>query len=184
MRVLADGSGSPEMQETLARVVEATADYKKAEIYFKQNDFVRAEQLCRKALAGDATQPDYLAMLAWLISLKPENQAPEKAVASIRMLDKAISMNARCERAFYWRGMLHKRIGKVEAAYRDFHEAVDLDPHNIDAVREMRLHNMRGGTRNRSGTHPAMTARSSAMSGKAAKHDNKPSLFGRFFKKS
>ncbi len=183
MKLLVDGSGSPEMQETIAKVVEATADFKKAEIFFKQNDFVRAEELCRRALAGDATQPDYLAMLAWLVSLKDENQAPEKVAISIRMLDKAISMNAQCERAYYWRGMLYKRIGRVEAAYRDFREAGDLNRHNIDAFREMRLHHMRAGTRKRSGAHHTVSTRSSAMSGKPAKQDDK-SLFGRFFKKS
>jgi tetratricopeptide (TPR) repeat protein len=183
MRLLVDGSGSPEMQETIAKVVEATSDFKKAELYFKQNDFVRAEELCRRALAGDATQPDYHAMLAWLISLKPENQAPEKAVVSIRMLDKALSMSGQCELAFYWRGMLYKRLGKVEAAYRDFHEAVELNPNNIDAVREMRLHNMRAGSRSRS-THPAATTRSSTELRKPTKQEEKSGLFGRFFKKS
>ena len=184
MRLLADGSGSPEMQETIAKVVEATGDFKKAEVYFRQNDFVRAEELCRRAFAGDPTQPDYLAMLAWLVSLKQDNQTPEKIVVSIRMLDKAISMSDQCERAYYWRGMLYKRIGKVESAYRDFHEAVDLNPYNVDAIREMRLHNMRAGARGRSGTHTAVTARLRPTSGKLAKQDEKSGLFGRFFKKS
>ncbi len=112
MRLLAEGSGSPEMQETIIRVVAATEDFKKAEVYFKRNDFVQAEELCRRALAGDATQADYLAMLAWLISLKPESQPVEKTVTSIRMLDKAIAMSDQCERAFFWRGMLYKRIGR------------------------------------------------------------------------
>jgi curved DNA-binding protein CbpA len=178
MKLLADGSGSPEMQETIAKVVEATGDFKKADICFKRNDFVQAEQLCRRAYAGDPTQADYLAMLAWLISLKPESQTPEKTGVSIRMLDKAISLSEQCERAFFWRGMLLKRIGRIEAAYRDFREAVDLNPHNIDAVREMRLHNMRSGTRSRPTTPPAATFRSSA------KHDEKSGLLDRFFKKS
>ncbi len=186
MRLLADGSGSPEMQETIAKVVEATADFKKAEFYFKQNDFVRAEELCRRAFAGDSTQPDYLAMLAWLISLKPDNQTPEKVVVSIRMLDKAISMSDQCELAFYWRGLLYKRIGKVEAAYRDFHEAVDLNPHNIDAVREMRLHNMRAGSRSRSALPVATTRSSTALRNptKRETREEKSGLLGRFFKKS
>jgi tetratricopeptide (TPR) repeat protein len=183
MRLLAEGSGSPEMQETIAKVVEATEDFKKAEVCFRRNDFVQAEQLCRRALAGDATQPDYHAMLAWLISLKRENQTPEQTVRSIRMLDKAIAISDQCERAFFWRGMLYKRIGKVEAAYRDFHEAVDLNPHNIDAVREMRLHNMRSGTRSRSTNPPAATARSSVVPAKSTMRDEKSGLFGRFFKK-
>ncbi len=178
MKLVAEGSGSPETQETIAKVIEATEDFKKAEAFFKRNDFVQAEELCRRALAGDATQPDYHAMLAWLISLKQECQTPAKVIESIRVLDKAIAMSEQCERAYFWRGMLYKRIGKVEAAYRDFHEAVELNPRNIDAVREMRLHNMRSGTRIRSSRPPAGTARSSA------KQDEKPGLLGRFFKKS
>jgi tetratricopeptide (TPR) repeat protein len=182
MQLLAEGSGSPEMQETIARVVAATEDFKKAEACFKRNDFVYAEELCRRALAGDATQADYHAMLAWLISLKPENQHHEKIVESIRMLGKAIAMSERCERAYFWRGMLYKRIGKLDAAYRDFHEAVELNPDNIDAVREMRLHNMRSGTRSRP-TLPAAHARSSPPRGQSAKHAEKSSLLERFFKK-
>jgi len=178
MKLLADGSGSPEMQETIAKVVEATADFMKADVCFKRNDFVQAEALCRRAYAGDPTQADYLAMLAWLVSLKPENQTPEKTGVSIRMLDKAISLSEQCERAYFWRGMLLKRMGRIEAAYRDFREAVDLNPRNIDAVREMRLHNMRSGTRSRPTIPSAATGRPSA------KHDEKSGLLDRFFKKS
>jgi hypothetical protein len=98
------------------------------------------------------------------------------------MLGKAIAMSERCERAFYWRGMLYKRIGKLDAAYRDFREAVELNPDNIDAVREMRLHNMRSGTRSRP-TLPAAHPRSSPPRGQSAKHAEKSSLLERFFKK-
>ncbi len=183
MRLLAGGSGSPEMQDAVAKVVEAAADFQKAEVCFKRNDLAQAEGLCRKALKADPTQADYHAMLAWLISLKPENAAPAKAAESIQMLDKALSMNDRCEKAFFWRGMLNKRVGKAEAAYRDFRKAVDLNPHNIDAAREVRLHNMRGGPRGRSSSPPA-NSRSSPVPAKPSKPDEKSGLLGRFFKKS
>jgi curved DNA-binding protein CbpA len=182
MRLLAGGSGSPEMQDAVAKVVEAAADFQKAEVCFKRNDLAQAEALCRKALKADPTQADYHAMLAWLISLKPENAAPAKAAESIQMLDKALSMNDRCEKAFFWRGMLNKRVGKAEAAYRDFRKAVDLNPHNIDAAREVRLHNMRGGPRGRSSSPPA-NSRSSPVPAKPSKPDEKSGLLGRFFKK-
>jgi tetratricopeptide (TPR) repeat protein len=184
MRLLAEGSGTPEMQEAIAKVVEATEDFKKAEVCFRRNDFAQAEHLCRRALAGDATQPDYHAMLAWLISLKPENQSREKTIESIRMLDKALAISEQCERAYFWRGLLYKRIGKIEAAYRDFHEAVDLNPNNIDAVREMRLHNMRAGGRSSSNRVAAVTSRSSSTSlRKPSMQDEKSGPFWRLFKK-
>ena len=182
MKLLADGSGSPEMQETVAKVIEAATDFQKAEICFKRNDYAQAETLCRKALKADATQPDYHAMLAWLISIKPESQTPEKAAECIQTLDRAISMNDRCEKAYLWRGMLNKRVGRLEAAVRDFRRAVEINPHNIDAAREVRLHNMRGGLRH-SSTPPAGSIRSSAAPGKPSKPDEKPGILGRFFKK-
>jgi curved DNA-binding protein CbpA len=183
MRLLAEGSGSPEMQETIAKVVAATEDFKKAQACFRRNDFAQAEELCRRALAGDATQADYHAMYAWLISLRPENQSHEKIVRSIRVLDKAIAMSDQCERAFFWRGMLFKRIGRLDAAYRDFRDAVELNPDNIDALREMRLHNMRSGIRSRPNHPVAAPSRSSPPRGQSAKPDEKSSLLGRFFKK-
>ena len=104
MRLLAEGSGSPEMQETVARVVEAATDFQKAEVCFKRQDYAQAEALCRKAVKADTTQPEYQAMLAWLISLKPESQTPEKVAECIQMLDRAIGMSDRCERGYFWRG--------------------------------------------------------------------------------
>lgn len=182
MRLHEGGSGSPEMQDAVAKVVEAAADFQKAEVCFKRNDLAQAEALVRKALKDNPTQADYHAMLAWLLSLKPANQSNEKALESIQMLDKAISMNDCCEKALFWRGMLNKRVGRPESAYRDFRKAVDLNPHNIDAAREVRLHNMRGGPRGRSSSPPA-NRRSSPLPAKPSKAEEKAGLLGRFFKK-
>jgi curved DNA-binding protein CbpA len=181
MRLLADGSGSPEMQETVARVVEAATDFQKAEVCFKRNDLEQAESLCRKAVRLDGTQPDYSAMLAWLISLKRENQTAEKVAECIQMLDRAVQMSDRCEKAYFYRGMLNKRVGRLESAIRDFRRALELNPQNIDAAREVRLHNMRGGPR-RSSTPPIAATRST-LAPKAGKADEKAGILGRFFKK-
>ncbi len=183
MRLLAEGSGSPEMQETVAKVVEAATDFQKAEVCFKRQDYAQAEALCRKAVKADATQPDYQAMLAWLISLKPESQSAEKVAECIQMLDRAVSTSDRCERGYFWRGMLYKRIGRADAAIRDFRRAYDLNPRNIDAAREVRLHNMRGGRTTRSSMPPASPLRPSPVPGKPAKPEEKSSLLGRLFKK-
>lgn len=154
MHLLADGSGTPAMQETVARVLEAASNFQKAEVCFKRHDYAQAEAFCRRALEADATQADYHAMLAWLTSLKPDYQSPEKTLDCIRMLDEAVFISGRCEKAFYWRGMLYKRMGKSDAAVRDFKRVTELNPHHIDAAREVRLHQMRGGGRIGSGSAP------------------------------
>ncbi len=179
MKLLADGSGSPETQETVARVVEAAGNFQKAEVCFKRNDYAQAEALCRKALELDPTQPDYVAMLAWLTALKPENQGSEKTTACIEQLAKAIKMSDRCEKAYFWRGMLYRRLGKDDLAVRDFRLVIELNPRNIDAAREVRLYQMRGGSK----TSNPPARKSSSPPQKPGDSSPKNSLFGRLFKK-
>ncbi|HLK41057.1 MAG TPA: DnaJ domain-containing protein [Polyangiaceae bacterium] len=183
MRLLADGSGSPEMQETVARVVEAATAFQKAEVCFKRGDHVQAEEFCRKAVEADATQPDYHAMLAWLTALKPDYQSPEKTLECIRMLDKALEMSDKCEKAYYWRGCLHKRIGRASHAVRDFRRAADLNPRNIDAAREVRLFHLRGG---RTSSKPPVQPAGTKQSPLPPRPDEapKPGLLNRLFKKT
>jgi tetratricopeptide (TPR) repeat protein len=189
MHLVAEGSGSPAMRETVAKVLEAATHFQKAEVCFRRNDLAQAEEFCRKAIENDATQSDYLAMLAWLLALKPENQSPEKTRTSIHMLDRAIEMNEKCERAYFWRGMLFRRLGRADTAVRDFKRAVNLNPHNIDAAREIRLYRMRGG---RHTSRPPSTPSSPGMPAQRsnsgsdpprASEETKPGIFGRFFKK-
>ncbi len=177
MTLLADGSGSPETQETVAKVIEAATDFQKAEVCFKRNDMAQAELWVRKAVEGDATQPNYRALLAWITATKPENQSPEKTTESIKQLDAALKQNERAEAAHLWRGLLYKRLGKDEAAMRDFKRAVELNPKNIDAAREVRLFTMRA-------SRPSMPALRPSDAGAPPKSEGeKQGLLGRLFKK-
>jgi tetratricopeptide (TPR) repeat protein len=181
MGLLADGSGSPESQDAVAKVIEAATDFQKAEVCFKRNDLEQAESWCKKAIEADPTQAGYHALLAWLIALKPESQSPEKTAECIKMLDRAISLNKKSEHAHYWRGMLYKRVGKNEAALKDFKFVADVNPRNIDAAREVRLYQMRGGPRN-SRPPPGSPPRPSGAPPKGGDAP-KPGLLNRLFKK-
>jgi tetratricopeptide (TPR) repeat protein len=177
MTLLADGSGSPETQETVAKVIEAATDFQKAEVCFKRNDLAQAELWVKKAVEGDSTQPNYRALLAWITATKPENQSLEKTAECIKQLDAALKQNERAEAAHLWRGLLYKRLGKDEAAMRDFKRAVELNPKNIDAAREVRLFTMRA-------SRPSMPAIRPSDAGAPSKSEGeKQGLLGRLFKK-
>ncbi|MDP9037558.1 MAG: DnaJ domain-containing protein [Myxococcota bacterium] len=180
MKLLADGSGTPEMQETVAKVVEAATDFQKAEVFFRKNDLVQAEAYCRRALEADSTQASYLALLAWLVAMKPENQSPEKMAHCIQMLDRAIALNERLEKGHFWRGMLYKRLGRIEIAMRDFKRAAEINPRNIDAARELRLFHMRGGHIVGSPPDPKEVSPEPVK----AEEPKKPHLLSRLFKKT
>ena len=95
------------------------------------------------------------------------------------MLDQALRLNSKCERAYFYRGMLYKRMGNEKGAYKDFKEAIELNPRNIDATREVRLYTMR---KEKTGTS------SPPVAGPGGRHSKKPDpsgggIFGKLFKK-
>jgi curved DNA-binding protein CbpA len=136
-------SGSEASEDTgrfsVVTVVEASTAFQKAEASLRRNDFVQAELYCRSACQLDPDRPPYMALLAWLDSMKPENQTPKAMLALIERLGQAIDASDRCEGAFFYRGMLHKRLGNDRQAQRDFARAAELNPRNIDAAREVLL---------------------------------------------
>ncbi len=173
MHLLREGGATPDDQEKMAILLGAATDFQKAEHFLKRNDNKKAEELVRKALAADPEQPEYLAALAWIESMKVENQNEDATMKSIAMLTEALKRNAKFEKAVFYRAMLWKRLGKERDAMNDFRLSVELNPRNIDSAREIRLHNMRrdskapGGGRNSTRPPPAGPAQ----------------LFGKLFKK-
>ena len=119
-----------------------------------RHDFVTAE-----ALAGTLTergdrnpehQAEALALVAW--SAARAGEAAEDALrTALSSLDRAVNTDRTCERALYYRGVVAKKLGKVDAAFRDFARVVHLNPKHIDATREVRLYEMRA--RKGSGEH-------------------------------
>ena len=194
MHLLKDGGATPDDQAQIALVIDAATNFQKAEICLRRSDLVQAEMLCRKAVDSDPKQPEYLALLAWLEAMKPENQGQQATLECIQKLDQALLVNDRCERAYFYRGMLNKRLQNAAAAVKDFRRAADLNPRNIDAIREVRLFEMRKGRTSNSVPPPSQRP-SQRPSGRpsgtgsdrpAQKKPAEPSLgnlFGRLFKK-
>jgi tetratricopeptide (TPR) repeat protein len=161
LTLMKEGGETPEQQEEIQNVVGASLEFQKAEICLKKNDLVQAEALARRALKMDPNQADYIALLAWVESMK--EQTPEATQARIAELDRAIKINERCERAYFYRAMLYKRQNRDGPALRDFQKVAQLNPKNIEAQRELRLYEMRGPEKS-----PVA---------------QKPGLFQKFFKK-
>lgn len=145
MHLLKDGGATLDDQQKIQIVLEAVTYFQKAEFFWKRRDVAQAEEFAHKAANADPGQADYLALAAWIESSKPENQNPDATRKCIEKLDKALGHNRNCAQALFYRAMLHKRIGQQTEAIRDFRLCVEINPDNVDAAREVRLHAMRGG---------------------------------------
>ncbi|APR85393.1 Integral membrane protein [Minicystis rosea] len=178
LNTVKQGGGSPEDQEKVARVVDAALEFQKAEILMKKNDLAGAEALVARAVAADPDQPEYLTLLVWVRAMRRgdppelrEGQTTTHFDDLIKTLDGVLAKEKEFERALYYRGVLLKRSGRADKAIRDFRLAAQLNPKNLDAVREVRLYEMRkrGGGGGGGGTQ------------KGQQQD--PGLFGKFFKR-
>jgi hypothetical protein len=143
-------------QAEIEKVLRASAAFQKAEILLRRNDTDGAEALAREAVEGDP-QPEHLALLGWIHALR--DRLPE----ALDHLNRAIDANPRAETALFYRGTVLKRMGHQAKAVSDFRRVIELNPKNLEASREVRLHEMRNQSR------PA--------------EEDKPGLFGKLFSK-
>ena len=178
MTLLKEGGATPDDQAKIQAILEAATEFQKAEFLLKRNmGDPQAYEIIKRCVALDSEQADYLATLAWLDAQRPEWLSREKTLEKTLVLDRCIQKNPNCERAFFYRGMLYKRADEPNKALKDFKKAAELNPRNLDAMREVRLHNMRGGV---SKPPPGM---SGGTASKPAPPETLGGLFGKLFKK-
>ena len=149
-KTVSQGGGTSAEMEEVQRVVDAAIEFQKAEVLLKKNDLVQAEQYAKRAAQADPAQPEYRCVLAWISAMKrgdppvvPEGKTSSFYDDIIAIFDDILKTDAMYERCLYYRGVLLKRSGRDEKAIRDFRMVVQLNPKNIDAVREVRLFQMR-----------------------------------------
>jgi curved DNA-binding protein CbpA len=130
-------------QEHVARVLRAASAFQRAEILFKKHAWEAAEREAKLAMDSDPDQSDHLALYAWILASKPER--PESGEDPIELLNRAVELGPKNERARFWRGQVFKRAGRLEEATRDFRWVAQNNPRHVDAAREVRLYEMRRG---------------------------------------
>jgi len=135
-------SGGPPKDDAaeVARVLGAATNFAKAEHFLKRNEIGRALEHAKLATDADPDRSEYIALRGWLESMGTAKNAARDA---LQLLNRALELDADDDRALYYRGAILKRLGRDDDAIKDFRRAVTLNPQNVDAVRELRLHGMR-----------------------------------------
>ncbi len=138
-----DGGGTPESERQLAAILQAAMDHQKAEVMLRRRDVEGAIELLRNAAELSPEDGDILGALAWALFQHPE---PKDTREMLTLIDQAIRHNPKSDRAHYRRGMILRRIGREADAILALTHAADLNPKNVEAVREVRIARMRGKT--------------------------------------
>ena len=120
---------------------EAMLEFRKAEGLLKKNDTMNAEQHLRRAVGLAPGNVEYQVLLVWL-QARPD-ATPARLCELVVELDRLLGRDPKAERGYFYRGQLHKRLDRMKEAMADFTKAAELDPRNVDAVREVRIFKMR-----------------------------------------
>jgi tetratricopeptide (TPR) repeat protein len=148
--------GSAANRGEVQRFVDAAKSFQLADALCKQGSYAKAAELLKQCVDADSEPPEYPTLLAWveaqlLDTASPPHTAGGSAEAGpyaeqIAVLTRIIDEHESFERAVFYRAELFKRSGDHDRALRDYRRAAKLNPRNIDAKRELRLHEMRGRT--------------------------------------
>lgn len=161
LRQVQEGGGTPEADRKLEAILWAAKEHQKAEILVRRRDFAGAAELLSAAIAEVNDEPDLLATYAWCLFHTTSGDA--RFDEMMTAVDRAIALEPKHDRAHYYRGMILERVGRSAEALAAFKRAVELNPKNTDAVREVRLAEMRSKAGN-TGKHDAARAESQSGS--------------------
>ena len=183
-RLMREGGAAPDEQEMVQRVLRAATAFQKAEVLARRGNLAEAEKHAQTAVENDPEQAEYMALYADLLSQKPERTQTGNYEDVLKMVNDARRMQPDNLKVRLYRARVLKRSGDTEAAHREFRGIVEQDAHNVEAAREVRLHEMRRGTR---GTDPKKSTDARATGAKATgKRKDAPAeagLFGKLFKR-
>jgi tetratricopeptide (TPR) repeat protein len=135
-----DGSDEHAPQRTQSG--QALAHQARAEALLKQRDYAAALREANSALKLGAGNADCQAIYAW--ALYQHNGAGNRVHPRVwDHLELALKRDPLCDRAHLYKGQLLKRVGRFEESHWHFRRVLQLDHNNIEAAREVRLHEMR-----------------------------------------
>jgi len=142
-------------QAQVELVLRSAEAFQKAEILLKKRDLEAAEQLARTAYEGDPDQPEYAALYAWIRSRRAD-ASEEDVLSSLGMLKKAIAKQKDNVKIHYYLACVLKAAGESNLALREFRYVAEHDSSNVDAARELRLHEMRKGQSKQAAADPGL----------------------------
>ena len=170
-RQLSQGiAAADDEQQRIQAVVHAATSYQKAEVLFKKRMLAAAELEAARAHESDPDQADYLALLAWIQASKPnaELQLPQV----LDQLNRALRMEPESEKTHFYRAQVLSRLGRQREALADYRFVVSKNPHHIDALRELRIWEMR--RKGHESTLPPGAARTSSPAPGASRRPSDP----------
>ena len=125
----------------------AASRLEEAERCIRRRDFVVAEAHVLAAISADGERPSYQGLLGWCraqaIPIREGRGIDHRYDAMLELLRNAVRAEPNAAQIRYYFGQVLLRSRRTDAAMKQFRLVLELQPQNVGAARELRLHEMR-----------------------------------------
>lgn len=139
-------AGGTSALERALDAIDAEANFQKGRVYLRAKKYPEAFQHLEKAIRHRAEEPEYLTLYAWAMA-RTFAQEPARIATARRMLQHSLELNPRLDLTHLYLGYLLQDAGEGKPAERSFELAIQCNPNNIEALRELRLAGRADGPR-------------------------------------
>jgi tetratricopeptide (TPR) repeat protein len=124
------------------RALDAEIQFQEGDAAMRAKDYAAALRCFGRALELYPEEGDYHAHYGWVLHLcHPSDTA--MAAEAMEHVQRALKLAPDREKPYLFMGRLCKAIGRLDAAEKMFVRALKIQPDCLDALRELRLINMR-----------------------------------------
>ena len=142
VRELQKGERQAQQQREEERKLEAEVEFQRGEANLRDRKYEAALLCFGNALERNPSEGEYHAHYGYCLFLihQDETAMVEEAIEHVK---RGLKLARDHEKPYLFLGRLYKAIGKGGAAEKMFTRAVQIRPDSVDALRELRLINMR-----------------------------------------
>jgi len=108
-----------------------------------RDDLEAADTFAHALSSAGSDGPAARAVIAWCACGAGRSTSRESLGRAHAALDKILTGDPDCVRALFYRAQIGARLGRAEAALRDYRKVVRLEPRHVEARRELRLYDIR-----------------------------------------
>lgn len=129
-------------QKQAEKALEAATAFRDGEAALRARDYEGALRWFGKALELYPDEGDHHAHYGWVLYLCHPSD-PGMIAEALEHVRRGLKLATHREKPFLFMGRLHKAMGQNEVAEKMFTRAVQIQPECVEALRELRLINMR-----------------------------------------
>jgi tetratricopeptide (TPR) repeat protein len=182
VQTVREGGGTPATDRLMQTILDTAMEYERVLVMARRRDYDAALELMVKVLQIQRDDPEYNAMYAWLLMQKfPGQDAPLQKM--LDAVDKALSAHDRHERANLLKAQILRRMGRGDESFEYYQKVAEINPRNVDAMREVRVATMRAQQSGPAPSRPGKPKLKTKGKGKKEAESGVGGLLGKMFGK-